>query len=431
MGRNAGNAAFKLAWIRFVLLLTLFWASPSQALDEEVAAINQAIQSQGAQWVAGETSVSRMSPEARRHLLGLVKPQGREEEWTAPLEASLAPKAAALPTGLDWRSYYGASYVTPVRDQGDCGSCWAFATTAAMESKILMADNTPGFDLDLAEQILVSCGTAGDCDAGGWISDASDFLRNTGLPLETCFPYTATNNDCSRACSRWQSYTYHISGYRWIAYGYPTLAALKNALYLYGPVVTTMDVYTDFYNYETGVYSRTTGSYEGGHAILLVGYDDGAQCFIAKNSWGLDWGERGYFRIAYSQLKAPIYLGEYAIAYEGQLPPIPTPPPTPDPPPAPDNPVCGYSLSAYSGAFRYTGGSGRAQVTASASSCSWQATSNASWIQVIGGSNRAGSKTVRFRVLRNLTTDPRTGTLNIAGQTFTVTQAGKALRRVR
>ena len=77
-----------------------------------------------------------------------------------------------------------------------------------------------------------------------------------------------------------------------------------------------MEVYSDFFYYSTGVYHYTTGTYEGGHVILIVGYDDVNQYFICKNSWGTGWGERGFFRIAYSELNSVTQFGDYTIAYQ-------------------------------------------------------------------------------------------------------------------
>jgi hypothetical protein len=96
---------------------------------------------------------------------------------------------------------------------------------------------------------------------------------------------------------------------------------LKDVLYAHGPIPTAMEVYDDFFSYTSGVYSYTSGSHAGGHAILLVGYDDAGQYLIAKNSWGSWWGESGYFRIAYSQLTSVVHFGEYTIYFEEAIPP--------------------------------------------------------------------------------------------------------------
>ena len=103
-------------------------------------------------------------------------------------------------TSFDWT--YPTNYVTPVRNQGNCGSCWAFATTAALESYTLIKNSLPGQELNLAEQVMVSCGGAGSC-GGGYIGTAANYIKNTGLPLETCYPYSATNGTCSAACYNW------------------------------------------------------------------------------------------------------------------------------------------------------------------------------------------------------------------------------------
>jgi len=121
--------------------------------------------------------------------IGAIRPQLTGREHVLPAKASRAASAAS---GADWRSFNSKNYVTPVRDQGSCGSCWAFSTTAALESYTLIQNNTPDVNLDLSEQVLVSCGQAGNCK-GGWPDRASDYLKSSGLPLESCYPDTALN----------------------------------------------------------------------------------------------------------------------------------------------------------------------------------------------------------------------------------------------
>ena len=273
----------------------------------EIDAINRAIRDKGGQWIAGETSLTPLPLAERQRRVGLLYPLAQEEEEIRALQDQ---GILALPSSLDWRSN-GGNFVTPIRDQGSCGSCWAFATTAATESAVMITLGTSGTDLNLAEQILVSCSGQGSC-GGGYIHSTSTYIRDTGLPLESCYPYTATNGNCSSACANWPSSTYQITGWSSVS---QSVDSIKNALYTYGPLVTTMDVYQDFFNYQSGIYSYVSGSKAGGHAILLVGYDDGGQYFTCKNSWGTWWGESGYFRIAYSQLSSVVKFGAYTIAY--------------------------------------------------------------------------------------------------------------------
>ena len=126
--------------------------------------------------------------------------------------------------------------------------------------------------------------------------------------------YTATNNTCSNACLNWQDDTYRIIGWHSAR---TAVDDIKNALYAYGPVIATMYVYNDFFSYRSGVYSYTTGSYVGAHAVLAVGYDDTLQAFIVKNSWGSGWGEAGYFMIAYSEVTGTSRFGYSTLAYDG------------------------------------------------------------------------------------------------------------------
>jgi hypothetical protein len=381
-----------------VMIFLLFFVGFSFAseLDDVRAAIKQ----KGAKWIAGETSVSKLPPEQRKLRLGLAK---HEITGTERL-VSPEPPLSGLPTSLDWRSNSG-NYVTPVRDQENCGSCWAFATTAALESNILIRNNQPDLKLDLSEQILVSCSRAGNC-GGGYIDRASNFIRDTGLPGELCYPYTATNGNCRRACNDWQLEADGIDSWGYVD---NSVVAIRNALY-FGPLVTTMDVYSDFFYYKDGIYKHSEGTYQGGHAVLIIGYDDLNQYFIVKNSWGRDWGEQGFFNIAYSELNSVVEFGYWTIAYRGAQP-------------AP--PSCTYSISAPSSAsFPATGDTGTIDVTTD-TNCSWTAVSNASWIIITSGSTGTGIGLVEYNVARNNGKKARTGTITVAGWEFTVTQSGR------
>ena len=206
-----------------------------------------------------------------------------------------------LAASLDWTNNGGKNYVTGVRNQGGCGSCWAFATTAALESKALITFNTPNQNLDLSEQIVISCtdslkpsGDPGtNTCGGGYASSAADVLKNYGTALESCYPYTEANGSCGNACANWQNDTYKIDGWSYVVNGVTASAsAIKTALQS-GPVVAWMKVYEDLYSYVSGVYARTSTSFVGNHFVLIVGYDDakgGAGAFKIKNSWGTTFG---------------------------------------------------------------------------------------------------------------------------------------------
>ena len=391
----------------FVVLLAGSYA----IANDELEYVKQAIAAKGGRWHAQENNVSRLSHEERRMKLGLIKTQMPDAPHVAAPAASQST-VAAVPGTLDWRNYNGGNWVTPVRNQGNCGSCWAFATAANLESATLIKNGTPfvpGADLDLSEQILVSCGGAGSC-SGGSPGAASNYIKNTGLPQESVYPYTATNG----TCPSWQAPAYKISGWSYVATTAPTVDAIKNALNTYGPVNTTMEVYSDFFYYTSGIYHYATGTYQGGHAVLIVGYNDNEQSFTVKNSWSTGWGEAGYFRIGYSELNSVTQFGDYTIAYQaGSAPP---------PPP----PSCTYSISTANASYPASGGKGNVSVTAGAG-CGWTASAgSAGWVTITSGASGSGNGTVGYSVAPNTSTATRSANLTIAGKTFNVTQAAAA-----
>ncbi len=186
-----------------------------------------------------------------------------------------------------------------------------FRLIAALEAATLSAERTPGVNLNLSEQVLLSCSGGGSCENGGYIvgSQYSNFFQSTGLPFEYCDPYNATDGYCGNACSNyWQGTDNYKAAYQSIvSWGQtPSKDTLRNALYNYGPIVVRMEAYSGLDDYKSGPY-YAWGNDDGGHIVLLVGYDDYNQCFIVKNSWGTGWGEAGFFQIAYSEVGTNAY----------------------------------------------------------------------------------------------------------------------------
>ena len=279
--------------LRSLGLGLLLLAGPSVAdasYITELDEIQTAIESTDAAWTAGPNHIAEMEPDARRQLLGVI----REE----PVDAlSERPVGMTLPSSWDWRDMDGQDFLTPVKNQGSCGSCVAFGVNAALEASLEISDGDDTWNPDLSEQHLFSCG-GGGCNFGWYVSSALNYARFSGIPGEDCNVYLSGimgDRDCSRSCDDWEDKTVQIDAWSWVT---NDVDAIKSYL-MDQPLVTTMDVYTDFYAYTSGVYSHTWGGYEGGHCITFVGWDDADSCWIVKNSWGANWGEDGYFRIAY------------------------------------------------------------------------------------------------------------------------------------
>lgn len=312
---------------------TAFTLHDSDAYSEEIAVvitgeaplseleqIQDAIADRSARWSASETPVTDLPPADRRFLLGALTDQLGTGPSPRPNPPPGLPDPADLPASFDWRSRNGDDFVTPVPDQRLCAASWAFATIAALESRALMAGLPPVTAGDLSEQILIDCGGAGGC-GGGYIDAASDFLTTSGTASETCHPYEARNGSCDDACTEWEADAVRAANWHFVSAGQTaTVERLKQELFTYGPLVTIFQVFTDFYYYDRGVYTHVWGGCDNstggcGHGVLIVGWDDAEQAFIVKNSWDDDWGEAGFFRIAYSEVTGETRFGRWTIAY--------------------------------------------------------------------------------------------------------------------
>jgi hypothetical protein len=266
-------------------IVTILLASAGGG-DQEIGSIQKAIAAEKLSWQAGVTSLSLLSREERRMRLG-----GRLSDVPVRMPAEDFLMHAAAPLTLDWRNFDG-NWITSIKDQGNCGSCWAFATTALLEAMVKISKHITQ-DVNLSEQMLLSCSGAGDCLIGGYAHKAAQYIRTTGIPTESCYPYTAVKTACN-PCSGWAAQVVKITSWSWVS---SSVGAIENALQS-GPVGSWMAVYSDFYHYTSGVYQPTGGSsYEGGHFVVIVGYNHNEKYWICKNSWGTGWGESGFFRI--------------------------------------------------------------------------------------------------------------------------------------
>lgn len=204
---------------------------------------------------------------------------------------------------LDLRILNG---VTPVKNQGSCGSCWAFCAVSTIESNYKLVN---GETIDASEQQALSCTNSGSC-GGGWHTSVFDYLKINKYKLieESLYPYLASDQTCKTNLTG----NYEIEDWGYVGDGYtkPTVAQIKDALCKYGGISTTVKAATQkFYNYSGGDEPLSDNVTDQGidHCVTIVGWDDSKQSWLIKNSWGTYWGDQGYAWITYTTNNIGLY----------------------------------------------------------------------------------------------------------------------------
>ncbi|CAA7035855.1 unnamed protein product [Microthlaspi erraticum] len=224
---------------------------------------------------------------------------------------SATVKGEELPETVDWRQK-GA--VNPIKDQGSCGSCWAFSTAAAVEgiNKIVTGEL-----LSLSEQELVDCDKSYNQGCNGGLMDyAFQFImKNGGLNTEIDYPYRGSDGQCNSNLKN--SKVVSIDGYEDVPTENET--ALKKAV-SYQPVSVAIEAGGRvFQHYQSGIFNGKCGT-NMDHAVVAVGYgsENGVDYWIVRNSWGPRWGEDGYIRM--ERNLAHSKSGKCGIAIEASYP---------------------------------------------------------------------------------------------------------------
>jgi len=236
-------------------------------------------------WTMGITQFSDMTPEEFKSYIscGSLKHTPSKTTFASPKDWN---KTAS--TEVDW---VAKGAVTPVKNQGQCGSCWAFSTTGSIEGRSFISS---GKLISLSEQDLVDCSKQNSGCNGGLMDYAFSFVEsNNGLCTEEEYPYKAYKQwRCQEdGCTKYDS----ISSYKDVMYTTSSLEAACNE----GPVSIAIEAdQSAFQQYTSGVMSGECGTGLD-HGVLLVGYgtEGGDDYWKVKNSWGKDWGESGYIRL--------------------------------------------------------------------------------------------------------------------------------------
>lgn len=204
------------------------------------------------------------------------------------------------PSDFDARTQW-PSYVHAIRDQQQCGSCWAFGASEAFSDRFAIASQGK-INVVLSPEDLVSCDTNDYGCNGGYMDMAWEYLEQHGVVTDSCFPYQAGSGmapACASKCANSEAFTKFKCQAGTIRQS-QGVDQIKSEIFTNGPVEGAFTVYEDFFSYSSGVYKHVSGGIAGGHAIKLLGFgvENGTPYWLAANSWGSGWGMSGFFKIA-------------------------------------------------------------------------------------------------------------------------------------
>ncbi|XP_060845449.1 cathepsin B-like cysteine proteinase 6 [Rhopalosiphum padi] len=231
------------------------------------------------------------------------------------------------PKKFDARKYWRhCKTIGTVRDQGNCGSCWAFGTTGAFSDRLCIASKGKYNQLVSTEELTFCCRNCGYGCNGGLPIRAWLYFRSHGLvsggdynSAEGCQPYQVApchhhtkiegscdslprekNHKCIKKCYGNKTIDYNSDHVKTKDAYYLSFGAIQNDVLTYGPVEASFLVYDDFLHYKSGVYSKTeNATLLSGHSVKLIGWgvEDGVDYWLMVNSWGHEWGQNGLFKI--------------------------------------------------------------------------------------------------------------------------------------
>jgi len=277
-------------------------------------------------WRAGKSKFDKWSLDSVKRLLGVPlshigKPSSLKQLWHEDVDVN------ALPDEFDARTQWpNCASIQEVRDQGSCGSCWAFGAVEAMTDRICIASQGKSNFHISAEDLVDCCKTCGFGCNGGFPEAAWEHYVKTGLVTggnyntnEGCEPYTIAACDhhvngslppcqgeqptpkCTKQCIKGYQTPYaQDKHFGKNAYSISSkVEQIQTEIMTNGPVEGAFTVYADFLSYKTGVYSHVTGEELGGHAIKVLGWgtENGVAYWLVANSWNEDWGDKGFFKI--------------------------------------------------------------------------------------------------------------------------------------
>jgi len=290
------------------------------AVRQEVIDYVNAVQST---WQAGPQR--RFDRNTLAHVKGLCG--ARREKNPLPVKRDTTNVKVQVPAEFDSREAWSqCASIGHIRDQGSCGSCWAFGAAEAMTDRICIASNATKTPYLAAEDLVSCCGafTCGNGCDGGYPGGAWSYFHSTGLVTggdynsnQGCYPYQIAacshhvngslpacgdiepTPSCSRSCLNslnWKADKHFGTAPYSVS---QSVLAIQTEIMTHGPVEAAYTVYEDFVSYKSGVYQHVTGQALGGHAVKILGWgvESNVPYWLVANSWNPTWGDQGFFKI--------------------------------------------------------------------------------------------------------------------------------------
>jgi len=304
-----------------------------QAIYEANLAVIKDVNSQNLSYWLGVNALSDLTADERKAMLGY-----QARDWGAPSLGEHRYNGEALADSIDWRQK-GA--VTPVKNQGQCGSCWAFSTVAGIEGAWQIHN---GQLVSLSEQQLVDCDKQDNGCKGGLMEQGFTYAQGAAMCTESSYSYTGSDGSCRASSCTTGVPRGGVTGYTKVSGGE---SGLMSALQR-NPVSVAIEAdQSAFSQYRGGVLTSGCGQ-QLDHGVTVVGYgtDGGNAYWLIKNSWGTSFGENGYIRVGRSGNQCGVTNDASYPTVSGSGPaPGPTPGPQPSPGPSPGgchsiSPVC-------------------------------------------------------------------------------------------
>lgn len=248
-----------------------------------------------AAWTPKISWLHNLNDLQRQALLGVHI--DRAKVHAAIAEAIAEAPLPAFPPSFDWRNKSGKNFISPVKNQGGCGSCVSFCTVAVVEAMAAIEKGV--FFLDLSEADQHFCSSHGANCGGWWPPDAFGQIQSRGVVNEGDFPYNSAfpGPHCLPVADRDHKIT-KIGSIKTLN----TMAERKSWIANVGPVSCVIHVYDDFFSAPAnGVYRHVTGGHAGYHCVEVIGYSDFENCWICKNSWDTTFADHGFVKIGYGE----------------------------------------------------------------------------------------------------------------------------------